>query len=220
MLEFLLAPTSRLATQGLSSAINLALAKDPVARKKLHGLRNCVLELHLKNLNQSLFIAVQNERIAVLAVLKDAPKPSVRVSGNLIAFIKLATQDNSRALFQSEEIVLNGDAVRAQQILHLVETLNIDWEALIADAIGDIPAHVIGSSLKKSWAWTQKLSATLLRDLEEYVKYELRLFPSKPMAKRQFDKIDQLRLATDRLEARMKKLFTPSKTKPNKAEEG
>lgn len=215
MLSFLLAPASLLATQGLSGAINIALAKDPVARKKLNGLRDCVLELHLKNLNQSLFIAVQNERIAVL---KDAQKASLRLSGNLIAFIKLATQDDKRALFQSEDIVLTGDAVRAQQILHLIEALDIDWEAIIADVLGDIPAHAIGTGLKKSWAWTQKLSATLLRDLEEYVKYELRLFPSKPLAKRQFDKIDQLRLATDRLEARMKKLFKANKAE--KAEEG
>lgn len=208
MLGFLLAPASLLATQGLSGAINLALAKDPVAQKKLHALRDCVLELHLKNLNQSLFIAVDNARITVL---KESPRVSVRISGNLIAYIKLATQDDKRSLFQSQEIVLTGDAVRAQQILQLIEKLDIDWEALIADAIGDIPAHALGTGIRKSWAWTRNLSATLLRDLEEYVKFELRLFPSRPLAKLQFDRIDQLRLATDRLEARIKKRLQANK---------
>src|SRR5690606_31398415 len=107
-----------------------------------------------------------------------------------------------KRLFQSGAVSLSGDAVRAQQIVQLIDGLDIDWEGLLADVLGDVPAHAIGTGLRKSWQWSQRVRQNLLRDLEEYLKFELRVFPTRPGAEQQFKAIDHLRLATDRLEAR------------------
>ena len=66
---------------------------------------------------------------------------------------------------------------------------------------------LIGTSLRQSLAFGKNLSQSFMNDLEEFIKYEVRLIPSKAIAKTQFEAIDQLRLATDRLEARLKQAF-------------
>jgi ubiquinone biosynthesis protein UbiJ len=76
----------------------------------------------------------------------------------------------------------------------------------LAEAIGEVPAHLITTSLHSSVVWGKSLTGSFKQDLEEFIKYELRLLPSRAMAVAQFEAIDQLRLATDRLEARFKNL--------------
>ena len=188
----------------LESAMNAALAVDPSSEKRLKPLNGCVLEVNLKSIHQSFFFGVREQRICLLP---SETTPSVTLSGSTSGLIKLALSDNKNALFKRREVELSGDAVRAQQIQSFVRELKIDWEALLAEAIGDVPAHMISSGVRSSWNWTRSVSQSLWSDLEEFVKYELRLLPSKALAQKQFEAIDQLRLATDRLEAKFKLLL-------------
>ncbi len=208
MLNLLLAPATLLFSQGASKALNLALTKDSAALKKLQALQGCVFEIHLRNLNKSIYVTVIDQKLAVLA---EHASPTVRISGSISSLLQLRNEHARHGLFKSGEVQLSGDAVRAQQIMQWVAALDIDWEALLAEWLGDVPAHALGSGLRKSWQWTQQISHQLWRDLEEYVKYELRLLPTRPMAERQFQAIDQLRLASDRIEARYRKLLQRTK---------
>ena len=61
-------------------------------------------------------------------------------------------------------------------------------------------------------AFGKTLSRSFMNDLEEFIKYEVRLIPSKTLAKKQFETIDQLRLASDRLEARLKLALSKPKS--------
>lgn len=193
----------------LETSLNKTLSMDPAASKKLRPLNGCVLELNITSLGQSFFFKVDQEKVILLSA--DAI-PTVTLSGSTTALLKLALIEDKTGLFKRKEVSLGGDSVRAQQIQTLVRTLAIDWEALLAEAIGDVPAHMISTGLHSGWSWTKSISRSLRQDLEEFLKYELQLLPNKATARRQFEAIDHLRLATDRLEARFRKLITP-KTK-------
>lgn len=193
----------------LESSLNKTLSMDPAAASKLRPLNGCILELNITSWDQSFFFKVEQEKIVLLNA--DAA-PTVTLSGSSMALLKLALTEDKNGLFKRKEVSLGGDAVRAQQIQTLVRNVAIDWEALLAEAIGDVPAHLVISGLHSGWSWTRSISQSLRQDLEEFLKYELQLLPNKAMARRQFEAIDQLRLATDRLEARFKKLISP-KTK-------
>jgi len=198
-------PLARKLAPTLESSINIALSMDPSARKRLKPLQGCVLEVNITSLKYSFFFGTDNNRVKLLA--PETP-PTVTLSGSTSALIKLGIYKDKRTLFKTKAVSLSGDAVRAQQIQTFMRTLKIDWEALLAEAIGDMPAHLVSSSLKTSFTWSKSLSLSFIRDAEEFIKYELRLLPSKAMATKQFDAIDQLRLATDRLEARIKAIIT------------
>ncbi|KZZ64994.1 hypothetical protein A3765_05035 [Oleiphilus sp. HI0130] len=187
----------------LQRAINAALMMDPGAEKKLQPLNGCVLEIRISNLNQSLFIGAKGNRVLLLSA---EHAPTVTMTASLFALAKLAARRDSAELIANRDLSFSGDAVRAQQIQRFTDNLDIDWEGLLARFIGDTPAKFVTSSAKQSAAFAKTFSQNFVRDLEEFVKYELRLLPSRALADKQFDAIDQLRTASDRLEARVKAL--------------
>jgi len=191
-------------TPGIQKAINLALSMDPGARKRLQPLRGCILEIRVTTLNHSVFITTESDQIVILP---SADQATVTLSGSTMAFAKLASYRDKSSLFRSRDISLTGDAVRAQQLQRFARDLNVDWEAILAEVIGDVPAHAIGTSIRNTLTWGKHVSRSLKQDLEEFIKYELRLLPGKAIARHQFESIDQLRLASDRLEARVRKLM-------------
>lgn len=188
----------------LEAAINTAIAMDPGSKKKLYSLRDCVLEIHISSARHSIYFGVDDGKIVLLPKVDT---PSVRLEGSALALIKLASYRDKNPLFRSKEVRLTGDSVRSEQIQNFVRSINIDWEGLLAEAIGDVPAHIVGSSVRQSMSWGKMLSHSLLRDIEEFIKYEVRLIPGRALAQKQFEAIDQLRLATDRLETRFKSLI-------------
>ncbi len=187
----------------LERAINAALAMDPGAEKKLQPLNGCVLEIRISNLNQSLFIGAKGNRVLLLSA---EHAPTVTMTASLLTLAKLATRRDSAALIASRDLSFSGDAVRAQQIQRFTDNLDIDWEGLLARFIGDTPAKFLTSGAKQSLTLAKTFGRNFARDLEEFIKYELRLLPSRALANKQFDAIDQLRIASDRLEARVKAL--------------
>jgi len=187
----------------IERSINATLAMDPGAEKKIQPLNGCVLEIQISNLNQSLFVGTKGNRVLLLSAEQS---PTVTMTANLSTLLKLAVQRDTHALVTNGELSFSGDAVRAQQIQRFSESLDIDWEGLLAKFIGDTPARMISSGAKQGVTVAKTFSQNFVRDLEEFVKYELRLLPSRLLADKQFEAIDQLRLASDRIEARVKAL--------------
>jgi len=184
-------------------AINSALAMDPGAEQKLAPLNGCILEVRITNLGQSIFIGTEDNKVLLLSA---ASSPTVTMASSLIGFAKLAAQKDTTSLLASGELQITGDAVRAQQIYRFTQDLDIDWEGLLAKAVGDTPARLVGNSVRQGRAVAKTFSQNFTKDIEEFIKYELRLLPSRALANKQFDAIDQLRLATDRLESRVRSL--------------
>jgi len=212
----------------MESAVNTALTMDPGAQKHLHRLRGCILEVHITSPDRSFFFGVESQDIENLAgqktanetktqckvcLLPGAPASSVQLTGSASAFIKLASYREKNILFKTKEIQLSGDSVRAQQIQAFMQSINIDWEGLLATFIGDVPAHILGSSLRNGFSWGKMFSQSLIRDAEEFIKYEVRMLPSKAIAKNQFAAIDKLYQATGNLEKRIKKIRSAVNTR-------
>lgn len=216
--------TKSLAKQ-LVSAINGALAMAPSAQKHLKNLEGCSLNVHFKGLDTNLYFGVeQADQLPIdkkqnlgnnkykVQLVDASPKPNVFITGTPLAFVKLITQKNKAALFQAKELELQGDAVRIQQILAFLSALEIDWEGILANFIGDVPAHFLGTSIRSGLMWGLNFSQSLIRDTEEFIKFELRLLPDKKQAKNQFsaisklaDELDKLKIRFDQLELKLKK---------------
>lgn len=200
------------------SGINGALAMAPNAQKHLMNLEDCTLKIQLKGLDTNFFFGVEkieknlSDETETVPSLKyrvqfiaQTDSPNVTIKGSPLAFIKLATQNNKAALFHTKELQLEGDSVRIQQILAFLSNLQIDWEGLIANYIGDVPAHLIGTTIRSGLLWGLNFSQSLIRDTEEFIKYELRLLPDRKRAKKQFTAITKLSEEVDKLHLRFDK---------------
>tara|TARA_R110001592_G_scaffold204098_1_gene454096 strand:+ start:4857 stop:5528 length:672 start_codon:yes stop_codon:yes gene_type:complete len=196
------------------SGINSALAMSPGSQKHLKNLEDCALKVHLSGLDSDIYFGVvkseQHKKNATevnsfnfhVQQFDPTDSPDVTISGSPIAFIKLVSQKNKASLFQAKELRLEGDSVRIQQILAFLSSLKIDWDGLLANFIGDVPAHFLGSSIRAGMLWGLNFSQSLIRDTEEYIKYELRLLPDKKRAIKQFSAITKLSEEVDKLKHR------------------
>lgn len=200
------------------SGINSAVAMSPGSQKQLKNLEACTLKIHLKGRDSNFYFGVikleeQEQKSDAteaqssqdkykVQLLNEAETTDVTITGSPIAFIKLISQKNKATLFQTKELTLEGDSVRIQQILAFLASLKIDWDGLLATYIGDVPAHLLGSSIRSGLMWGLNFSQSLIRDTEEYIKYELRLLPDNKRAVNQFSAISRLTEEVDKLKHR------------------
>jgi ubiquinone biosynthesis protein UbiJ len=191
----------------IEKTVNLGLSVDPAARKKIKPLTGCILEVSVSAPDITLFFEVADDRVKVKP---DTASPTVTFAGSALAMLKLALAKDKNLLFKTREIQLTGDAVRSEQLLTFVRTLNVDWEALLAGIIGDVPAHFINTTLKNGYHWSLMTGSSFFKDVEEFVKYELNLLPTRSSANVQKQAIDSLRRATNKLETRVKRLVNQS----------
>jgi ubiquinone biosynthesis protein UbiJ len=205
------------ATNQIVSAVNRALAMSPGAQKHLKNLAQCVFRIQMKGINHSFYFGVttitkeqtglQTQHPAYKVQLIDASeKVDVTLAGSPLNLLKLIGSQNKALLFNSKALELHGDSVRIQQILAFLSAIEIDWDALLAEFIGDVPAHLIGTSLRTGLTWSLNFSRAFIRDAEEYIKYELRLLPDKLRANKQFVAISELAGNVEALSARLDKL--------------
>jgi len=198
----------------LENAINAALTMSPNSQKHLKRLTGCILEIFISSTKQSFYFGVkQSEDHYQVVLLPKQESSSVQLSGSALSFFKLASTLNKSSVFRSREIKLSGDSVRSEQIQLFLNSTNIDWEGLFASVIGDVPAHIVGNTLRNSLSWGKMFSQSLIRDVEEFIKYEVRLLPGKAVATKQFAAIDQLYQATKNLELKIKERISSQEIK-------
>ncbi|MCL5425762.1 MAG: hypothetical protein M1154_09055, partial [Gammaproteobacteria bacterium] len=111
-----------------------------------------------------------------------------------------------------ERLMFDGKlAVRGH--IHLLEAtrqllfdLDIDWESELARWLGDVPAHSLAEGLRLMARWGLRAKDELLQDVAEYVFEEARLLPGQQQRNVLREHLTELEVATDRLEARFKRL--------------
>jgi len=148
-------------------------------------------------------LAFDDGRIRLLDHSNDIDAQISCSSSNLV---QLLTSDNPGALLYSGEIELSGNSHLIDTMQQTLADLELDWEALLANLIGDTQAHSLGILSRTGRRWQQQRSASLMLDIEEYLKEEAKLLPPKPATDRFFTEVDQLRLDSDRLTARVQQL--------------
>lgn len=215
---------------GVEAAINKALTMDPAAQKHLKRLKGCTLKIDLGPNNKAFYFGVsehsekssadtnkteqaQDNTSYHVTLIDTQEDTSVQVKASILSLIKLAGLKDKSPLFKTKEIELSGDAVRIQQIQGFLSALNIDWEGMLASFIGDVPAHILGQTFRHSFSWSRNLTLALIRDAEEFIKYELRIFPNKAVADKQFAAIDKLYQATESLERRIRARLQDARSK-------
>lgn len=192
-----------LITGTLETALNRYLALNPESEKRLHGIEGKTLALELRGLDITLYLVAHARGIDVFSRYEG--EPDAALAGTPLQFMRLSKGDAGSQLL-SGEVEIRGDNAVAQRFSQLLSLAGIDWEEILAQAIGDIPAHQIGRLIRGSRDWLMQTSATMYTDLGEYLQEEIRLLPARNEVEAFLDDVDRLRAATDRLEARLKRL--------------
>lgn len=189
----------------LESAINHLLANDPATSQSLGQISSRYIEIHASDLAQSVFIIPYPGGIQLLG---SHPTPDVCLHGTSTQLLEMATsQDKAQHLF-GNGINIQGDTQLANRFQQLLANARIDWEALLADSLGDLPAHQLAQLIRSQQSQLLRTGTSISNNLNDYLKEELRLIPTPAENRLQKAAISQLREQTDRLSARIHTLQT------------
>ncbi|MBO6850121.1 MAG: SCP2 sterol-binding domain-containing protein [Marinobacter sp.] len=190
-------------TAVIEAALNRALELDPAGRKALLGALTGPVQFSLTAplpLTFTLFPC--GERVQVSS--QPADNPALALAGKPMAFAALASGDDQ--VFKLGRIEVTGDTALAHQFQRALNQLQPDWEAALANHLGDVPAHFLGQRIHGAVKWSHQAFAALNANIEEYVHEESRALPGRRELEATFEDIDQLSLRTERLAARLAQL--------------
>ncbi|MFT6352709.1 MAG: ubiquinone biosynthesis protein UbiJ [Neptuniibacter pectenicola] len=180
---------------------NQLLKRDPVTLQHLERLSGKVIAIELTQPQLSLFLLPNADGLQLQSIYNDTP--DTILSGRAIDFLTLITRaDRADAMF-GKTIQITGDTVLATRLQEILADAQIDWEAMIANLIGELPAHQL--ALYASWKaqWYKNAGTSALQNLDEYLKEEFRVIPTRPEVNKFYSEVDTLRERVERLSARI-----------------
>jgi ubiquinone biosynthesis protein UbiJ len=190
-------------TAVLERGLNRALSLDPAGRQALMAALTGPVRFTVEPpLNLTLALIPTDSHIQVVS--QPPESPALELVGRPMAFGALATGDDQ--VFSQNRIRVIGDMALAHQFQRAIDQLDPDWEAALAEYLGDVPAHFLGQRLRGAVKWSQQAFRSLNANVEEYIHEESRSLPGRRELEATFEDIDQLSLRVERLDARIRQL--------------
>ncbi len=188
----------------ISQAINRLLALDPDFPAKLKPLEDNTFVIDVLGLELRIPFSIRHTE---LQIMPESPgTPDVMIRGAPLALVKLAAMDDPTPLLQAGEIEIQGDVALGKKFKHILSALDIDWEGVFAEYVGDIPAHSSGQIVRKLLNWKKRSADSLTATFSEYLQEESRDLPTRIEVENFMDEVDTLREHADRLQARIENL--------------
>lgn len=198
----------------LESTINAVLRHDPALLQQMAQQNGRIVGIQVAGY-LTVYLRLSDSGLGLIPELSDDHQPDVLMIGTLSDFLQLAqAKDKANQLINSH-IELQGDSELAIFLTQLMQTLDIDWEALISPLTGGLVAHQMGQTVRGFLRWGQQTWRTQRMAIKDFVEDEAQLVTPKPLLDDFATAVDDIRLATDRLSARIQQLEnrqTASKT--------
>ena len=186
---------------GAENLINNLIRLDPQGLARLVPLHNSLIHIESTAPALSLYILIHENGVHLSGRHEGEVDTGIR--GPASALLSLLGSANRPVNFYGKGIEVSGSLETAQQFQQLLGQLNIDWEFQLSRFLGDIPTQAVSDSLKQGQESISKGFDSILQDVDEYLHEEKRLLPGRPELESFYSSVHDLRLATDRLSARL-----------------
>jgi ubiquinone biosynthesis accessory factor UbiJ len=194
-------------TAGLAAAeaaLNRALQLAPAGAASLAALEDHVFALHCTAPTLDVYLQPQSGSIRLMGIYDGPVTTSIR--GEASDFAELATATDPAAALINGQLELHGDSAPLIELQRVLSQLDIDWEAPLVNALGDVAGHQLAQMLRGVFSWGKQASASLRRQLEEFIHEEARLSPPRLEVEDFFRDVQDLGLRVERLQSRTQRL--------------
>jgi|TARA_B110000977_G_scaffold68671_2_gene93179 ubiquinone biosynthesis protein UbiJ len=192
------------ALEGVEKIINAALSHDPASAKRLSALKGKILLIDSPM--PPLRLAVEPGAKGIMLHNNWQDDADVTVSGTLVSLAGMAINSGDMVSFSGTGVNVTGNLEILRQLNLIMAGLDIDWEAALAELIGDVPAHLLAESIRKSASFRKSTVQRAQSALAEVSQEELRLTPSKNEYDAFVQSVRHLAPDVDRIAARANKL--------------
>ncbi|WP_094751578.1 ubiquinone biosynthesis accessory factor UbiJ [Psychromonas sp. CD1] len=123
----------------LETSLNKLQQFDKSSKVQRKQLAENIIGITFKEFNQTLYFVISEQQIDVLNIYEGHVDCFIQLS--VFALNDLKNNQKLTELIRNEQLDIVGDIQLAQQFAQLLTVIDIDWEALLADKIGDVLAH-------------------------------------------------------------------------------
>ena len=188
----------------LELASNRTLEHDPNTKQRLLKLQGKTMTLQIRPIEQSLSVTPHPEG---LEFNRETPETvDVTLSATINAMIKISRDGIDNAELKSGELEITGDPIIGQRFAQVLADLDINWEALLAEQIGDSPARVVSFAAGQAKELAQESRSRFKEFINQMLTDDLGVVASKDDVDPFLDDVDTIRADVERLMARIKRL--------------
>lgn len=162
----------------LERTLNFALANDIGAEKRLAAVAGKTFRLRVGGLPEPITLLFHGHGVSVMGPAYEVVDCEVITS--LSDLTELQDASKITQLIHSGRVQVIGDPVLAQQAAVVFKQLDIDWESLLSDYLGDVPGYWLSQFMAKAGALKPQPGALESR-ASEMLTEELRVAAS-PLA--------------------------------------
>ncbi|TYL49024.1 SCP2 domain-containing protein [Marinomonas sp. IMCC 4694] len=193
------------ALSAIESAINLALKQDTPSQNRLSKLAGQQVFLYIEDFSFILQVHILEQGVMLnrpesLDDIELDPKLDTLVQGPSSAYRKLLDGDG----FFGGDLRIQGNAQALMTLHKVMENFELDWEGLLADHIGDLPAAALARLLRAQWSWSKEFATNARMQLVQHLQTTSQLLPSKIEFDHHIDELERFDTALDRAEAKLR----------------
>ncbi|GGA64460.1 hypothetical protein GCM10011369_02260 [Neiella marina] len=177
-------------------------SQHPMAASLLR-IKGAKLAIECSDVPIALLIEV-GERLRLQPLTEQAV--DCRIRGSLDALRQLKYSERLPELLKTEMVFVDGDVKVASQIAEALSNIQFDSEEWLSQRIGDVPAHLLVSSLKRLERWAGDRKQTMEVDVQEYLQDEIHWLPASAEFRQFSRQVDELTSRCQRLSERVEKL--------------
>lgn len=194
--------------QGIERALHVAFAMDPDHQLRAASLDGCIIDIVLSDSPGSMRLKFIDKMIRVEELSKDGSVAAdVELHGRVFDLFQFGIRHGEMHDPVKHPVYFKGDVRLGREVQALFSELDLDWEGLLSNYIGDVPAHCIArlagglKDIKDSW------KASVSDNVQHYIANESSCIVLKDESRLLFDEISDLRDSVDRLELKANQLL-------------
>lgn len=197
-----------LALTPAEEAINFLIQDDPHLADLIEPFTGKILEVETRQPAATFTVLFESGRIRLSSLegVMTGVHPDAKVIAPASVLLSMLTADAGSRGLVNPELELSGDVEWIQALLHALHRADIQWRDLLGAILGDSLSGQLVSLVEAGSEWAGQSNTRLRRNLEDYLREEIRVIPGPHEADRFADQLHDLRLQLDRLAARAQAL--------------
>ncbi|MGP9824549.1 ubiquinone biosynthesis accessory factor UbiJ [Ectopseudomonas khazarica] len=193
----------------VEAGLNRVLRLDGTALPRLQVLSGKVIAVQCQSPTLELFILPSGDGLR-LAAQWHAPADCT-LTAPAASLARLALSRDKTAVLHRPDVSLDGDSAALLQLAEILQDLELDWEYEVSRWLGPVATTLLANHLRSRVNLASNGAASLRQDLADYLAEESRTLVGQREADVRFAELDRLKLALDRLEARIERLTSAHK---------
>ena len=129
-----------------------------------------------------------------------------RIKSSIPTLLELSDSRQITRLIREHKLDLDGDIHIAQRVSALFQELDIDWEEVLSQYLGDVAAHQVMKTLKAVKTRVKRQTDTFTDTLGSALIDEKKVAVHRLQAMHFSDQVNDLKDATERLSARLTRM--------------